>query len=309
MPSVLSRIVKEAFEIQTSEFVKTIKRVSEMLKREDGNVGNLRVKGRLVEVEPKGEAVVVGDLHGNLDSLVEVLQRSRILERMGKSSESMLIFLGDYGDRGACSAETYYTMLKLKLLHPEQVVLMRGNHEGPEDLLPSPHDLPAQFQGRFKEKWAEVYAETRGLFEHLYNALLVDKRYLMIHGGLPRELDTVDDIAFANTLHPQRSLLEEILWSDPDETVEESSPSPRGAGRLFGKKVTDRVLAKLDVKILIRGHEPCEDGFKISHGGKVLTLFSLKGPPYFNTYGAYLDVKLARKFEDAEELIPYIHRF
>jgi protein phosphatase len=103
--------------------------------------------------------------------------------------------------------------------------------------------------------------------------------------------------------------LEEILWSDPDEAVEETSTSSRGAGNLFGRNLTKRTLAKLNVKILIRGHEPCEDGFKISHNGRVLTLFSRKGPPYFNVYGAYLDVKLDKEFEDADELLPYIHRF
>jgi protein phosphatase len=175
--------------------------------------------------------------------------------------------------------------------------------------MPSPHDLPEQLQARFGKKWAEAYANTRGLFQHLYNALLVDERYLMVHGGLPKELSTVEDMAYAHVLHPKRSLLEEILWSDPDEAVEETSTSSRGAGNLFGKNVTKRTLAKLNVKILIRGHEPCEDGFKISHNGRVLTLFSRKGPPYFNAYGAYLDVKLDKEFEDADELLPYIHRF
>lgn len=309
LPTVLSRIVKESLEIHTAEFAKTVEQVTALLKKEDGRVGNLHIKGRLVEIEPAGEALVVGDLHGDLESLIEILQQSNILDRMEKSSDSILIFLGDYGDRGAYPAETYYTVLQLKLLHPEQVVLMRGNHEGPEDLMPSPHDLPSQFQARFGEKWTEAYVETRGLFEHLYTALLVHRRYLMVHGGLPKELNTVEDLAYAHTLHPKRPLLEEILWSDPDEAVEEASASPRGAGNLFGKNVTKRTLAKLNVKILIRGHEPCEDGFKISHNGRVLTLFSRKGPPYFNAYGAYLDVKLDKEFEDADELLPYIHRF
>lgn len=309
MPTVLSRIVKEALEIQASEFAKTVEQVTALLKKEDGRVGNLRVKGRLVEAEPKGEALVVGDLHGDLESLIEILQQSNILERIDKSSESILIFLGDYGDRGAYPAETYYTVLNLKLLHPNQVILMRGNHEGPEDLMPSPHDLPEQFQARFGKKWTEGYTSIRGLFAQLYNAVVVEKRYLMVHGGLPKEPSTVKDMAYAHTLHPKRSLLEEILWSDPDEAVEETSASPRGAGNLFGKNVTKRMLAKLNVKILIRGHEPCEDGFKINHNGKVLTLFSRKGPPYFNAFGAYLNVKLDKEFEDAEELIPYVHKF
>jgi protein phosphatase len=309
LPTVLSQIVKEALEIHAAEFTKTVEQVTAVLKKEDGRVGNLRIKGRLVEVEPAGEALVIGDLHGDLESLIEILQDSDILERMDKSSGSILIFLGDYGDRGVCPAETYYTVLHLKLLYPQQVILMRGNHEGPEDLMPSPHDLPTQFQVRFGEKWAEAYIRIRGLFEHLYNALLVHERYLMVHGGLPKELRSIEDLAYADVFHPKRSLLEEILWSDPDEAVEETSASPRGAGSLFGRNVTQRMLAKLNVKILIRGHEPCEDGFKVSHDGKVLTLFSRRGPPYFNACGAYLDVKLNEEFEDAGDMIPYIHKF
>jgi hypothetical protein len=305
----LSQIVKDAFEIQAEEFIETIQRATEILQREDRKMGSLRVKGRLVEADPAGEALVIGDLHGDLESLIEILQQSSILERMDESSKSILVFLGDYGDRGACSVETYFTVLKLKLLHPEQVVLMRGNHEGPIDLLPSPHDLPEQFRARFKEKWAEAYTWTRGLFEYLYNALLVDRRYLMIHGGIPRALKTLEDLGFAHTLHPQRPLLEEMLWSDPDEAVEETSPSSRGAGRLFGKKITSSVLTRLNINVFIRGHEPCEDGFKINHQGKILTLFSRRGSPYFNAHGAYLDVKLDEEFENAEELVPYIHKF
>jgi len=306
---VLAQIVKEAFEVQAAEFAETVKKADEVLEREDGRVGNLRITGRLIEAEPAGEALVIGDLHGDLESLIEILQRSSILDRMDRSPRSLLIFLGDYGDRGACSPETYYTVLTLKMLHPQQVVLMRGNHEGPKDLLPSPHDLPAQLQARFKEKWRETYAQTRRLFEHLYSALLIEGRYLMIHGGLPTELGTLEDLAYAHTSHPQRCLFEEMLWSDPDEAIEETAPSPRGAGRLFGRKVTERALTSLNANVFIRGHEPCEDGFKINHEGKVLTLFSRKGAPYFNAHGAYLDVKLDENVEDARELIPNIHRF
>ena len=309
MSATLSRIVKEAFEIQTVEFIKTVQEATSILDNEQGKVDNFYVQGRLVEAEPFGEAVVVGDLHGDVESLIEILQRSSIMERMERSRESFVVFLGDYGDRGPCPAETYYTVLKLKLLFPKQVILMRGNHESPQDMLPSPHDLPEQFQARFKKNGAEAYTVTRRLFDNLYTALIVHKLFLMVHGGVPTTLDTEEDLANAHNLHPTRPFLEEILWNDPDETVSETTPSPRGAGNLFGKNVTKRILAKLNVKALIRGHEPCEEGFKINHAGKVLTLFSCKGPPYFNTYGAYLDMKLDSDLKDAKDLIPYIHKF
>jgi diadenosine tetraphosphatase ApaH/serine/threonine PP2A family protein phosphatase len=220
-----------------------------------------------------------------------------------------LIFLGDYGDRGARSTEVYYTILKLKLAFPEQVILLRGNHEGPEDLMASPHDLPLQFQFKFKEDGRAVYSKVRELFACLYNAVLVEERYLMVHGGLSPEITSAQDLANANMTHPENDVLEDLLWSDPNDTIKSVLYSPRGAGKLFGKSVTEKVLQKLGVKILIRGHEPCEEGYKLNHDGKVLTLFSRKGAPYFNAYGAYLQVPLSEKFNSARQLVPWIHKF
>jgi protein phosphatase len=100
-----------------------------------------------------------------------------------------------------------------------------------------------------------------------------------------------------------------MLWSDPIESFEGVYPSPRGAGNLFGKNITTGVLKTLGVRILIRGHESCNDGFKINHDGKILTLFSRKGAPYFNEHGGYLDVKLSEKFQNAEQLLDHVHKF
>jgi protein phosphatase len=314
LQNILSQIAKEAFETSRGRFIETVEAVSQLLKTETGKVGNFDILGRLVKIRPVGEALVIGDLHGDLESLIQILQESNYLQRMKKASDTVLIFLGDYGDRGQCSAEVYYVVLRLKLNYPEQVVLMRGNHEqfwvrGGEELAPSPHDLPIQFQTRFGKKWNEAYAALRRLFEYLYNASVVEKQFLMIHGGLSQHAHKIEDLAYAHEAKADPELLEEMLWSDPDEAVDEMSVSPRGAGRLFGRKVTIKILKEFNIKILIRGHEPCQEGFKINHNDRILTLFSRKGPPYFNAFGAYLNVNLAEKFEDATQLIPYIHKF
>jgi protein phosphatase len=305
----LSEIVKEALEVQCDGFVKIVDDATRLLCRENGKVGNLNIMGRLVNIKPQGEALIIGDLHGDLESLIEILKESNFLQKMNQNSDAVLIFLGDYGDRGEYSKETYYTVLKLKLLFPEQVVLMRGNHEGPEDLLASPHDLPIEFQMKFGEKWRSAYSKIRELFACLYNAVLVEERYLIIHGGLPLKAKKVEDLAYAHTMHPKQNFLEDMLWSDPNEMVKDFCASPRGAGKLFGEKITEEMLRRFNVKIFIRGHEPCMEGFKINHKGKILTLFSRKGPPYFNDCGAYLKIDLSEKFENAEQLIPYIHKF
>ena len=304
----LSSLVEEALSIQSSGFIETVDKAMSLLRNENGRVGNLTIVNRLVKLEPLGEALVIGDLHGDLESLIIILQTSRFVEKMEKTKEATLIFLGDYGDRGDKSAEIYYAILKLKLAFPGQVVLLRGNHEAPKDLLGYPHDLPFQFQNRFGEDWKMAYEKTRALFAYLYNAVFVEDRYLMVHGGVSPEIRSLQDIAQAQE-NRNEALLEDLLWSDPDENLQGISSSPRGAGKLFGKSVTEEILEKLNAKILIRGHESSDEGFKINHDGKVLTLFSRKGSPYFNRYGAYLQLPLSAKVESASQLTPWIRRF
>jgi len=305
-PSNLAELATKA---NIEEFLQLIEKVIHLLATENGRVGSLRITGRLIEAPPVGEAIVVGDIHGDLKSLVHILEASNFLAKARSSRDVLLIFLGDYGDRGSRSPEVYYVVLKLKELFPERVVLMRGNHEGPDDLLASPHDLPFHLNRKFGEKGSEVYLKLRKLFNHLYNAVLIDERYILLHGGAPSQASTADDIAYAHEKHPRECHLEEILWSDPWEGIKGTYASPRGAGRLFGENVTDKLLKMLGVKALIRGHEPSERGFKTNHSGKVLTIFSRSGPPYYNDYGAYLYLDISQKLEKPKQLLQSICNF
>ena len=295
-----------AMKVEVDEFLQLVKDITQVLDNESGQVGNLKITGRLVSIPPVGEAMVVGDIHGDLQSLKYILKHSGFVE---KAENVFIVFLGDYGDRGPYSPEVYYVVLKLKQLFPEQVVLMKGNHEGPPDLLAYPHDLPTHLHRKFGESSSDVYKELRKFFDCLYNAVLIENKYIMLHGGVPSQASMIEDVAYAHMKHPRERHLEEILWSDPHEGIKGTYASPRGAGRLFGEDITDKLLKMLHVKVLIRGHEPSDEGFKINHGGKVLTLFSRRGPPYHNNYGAYLRISLSEEVGDATQLVGYIHKF
>ena len=93
-------LVKEARNIQSGVFVETLNKATCTLQGESGQVGNLRITNRLVMLEPLGEVLVIGDLHGDLESLFAILQESQFLQKMEKTNDATLIFLGDYGDRG-----------------------------------------------------------------------------------------------------------------------------------------------------------------------------------------------------------------
>jgi len=286
MASKVLEIVDEAEEASPGEFMELLLEARSVL--EDERMGvprSYRISGGLAVIPPEGKAIVVGDLHGDLESLRYILG--------GYSDGDWMVFLGDYGDRGGCSPEVWYAVLKLKTAYPGRIILLRGNHEGPPDLTPFPNDLPYYFRGRFGSSMgSRLYEMVKGLFPLLFHAVLVEEKYLMVHGGLPSEAKTFEEIAEADALHPMKPHLEEILWSDPRDHIRGTAPSPRGAGRLFGEDVTDRILGIVKAKTVIRGHEPCPLGFETLHNGKIFTLFSRMGPPYYNEEAAYLPLNL-----------------
>jgi diadenosine tetraphosphatase ApaH/serine/threonine PP2A family protein phosphatase len=283
------------------EFLELTNHVTALLSKEHKSK-NPEKSGRLLRLPAEGEAIIVGDLHGDLGNLSKILRMTLFMEKAEKDQNIRLIFLGDYGDRGTSSPEVYYVVLKLKDMFPRKVVLMRGNHEGPEDMIPSPHDLPMQLMQKYGDDAEEIYMQLRILFNELYNAVIINKQYLLIHGGASSKAHAISDLALSNQKHPAESHLEEMLWNDPTEETEGVQASLRGAGKQFGIKVTQRILKLTGTKILIRGHQACTDGYKINHKGKVLTLFSVNKPPYSNAKAAFLQLDLATPIEDAYQL-------
>jgi protein phosphatase len=267
-------------------------------------------QGKLRFLPSLDEVIVVGDLHGDLDSLTQIIKESEFFRKASEKNSVQLVFLGDYGDRGPLSPEVYYIILKTKQMFPQNVVLLRGNHEGPSNLIPSPHDLHIQLHLKYGKKTGlDLYNKLRMLFEGWPCVAVIPHKYVMVHAGLP-DGDFKDTCtAISSLMHPNIAQLEEILWSDPREKLKGSRPSDRGAGKFFGFDVTAKWLKLLDVKVLIRGHEVFENGFEISHKGKVLTLFSSKNPAYRNEHAAYLQLDLSADHNSAYQLKRYIKQF
>ena len=74
---------------------------------------------------PKGgSAIIVGDLHGQLEDLLH------ILDTFGPPSDMQkYVFNGDFVDRGSQGVEIMIILLTLTVAWPEYVFLNRGNHE------------------------------------------------------------------------------------------------------------------------------------------------------------------------------------
>lgn len=68
----------------------------------------------------------VGDIHGCLDKLKSLIGACR---QHAGDEEMLLVFLGDYVDRGPDSAGVVRYILSLQADAPQRVVALKGNHE------------------------------------------------------------------------------------------------------------------------------------------------------------------------------------
>ena len=77
-------------------------------------------------------------------------------------------------------------------------------------------------------------------------------------------------------------LMSDILWSDPHD-INGLAPSKRGGGTMFGPDVTSKFLSDNNLELIVRSHEVQEDGYKVHHNGKLITIFS--APNYVDQMG------------------------
>jgi hypothetical protein len=106
------------------------------------------------ELVPAGAEVLLhGDLHGDIHSLVswlEWLNKNGYLNDFKLTRPNVyMVFLGDYTDRGVFGIEVIYTLLRLKLANPSQVLLVRGNHE--DVSLSARYGFIAEGRGKYRD--------------------------------------------------------------------------------------------------------------------------------------------------------------
>lgn len=85
------------------------------------------------EIEEGSEVYVRADLHSDVGSLLLLLKTLQAQGKLDKNFKCQsgfhMVFLGDYMDRGHNDIEVMSILLKLRLENPQQVHLIRGNHE------------------------------------------------------------------------------------------------------------------------------------------------------------------------------------
>ena len=91
------------------------------------DLSELRVRGRRPSLPAELRIYAIGDIHGRLDLLDELLARISSDIALRPTARPLYVFLGDYIDRGSASRETIDRLIEHGKTH--ESVFLKGNHE------------------------------------------------------------------------------------------------------------------------------------------------------------------------------------
>ena len=124
--SYLKSNVAKAQETQFEAYSSNEKLFSTMIQKKD-----------MLGIE-RYQIIHVGDLHGDLISLLTILKNNENCLNTDfslKDKSKFFIFTGDYIDRGQFGLEILYILISLKIKNPDNVFLLLGNHEADFEFL------------------------------------------------------------------------------------------------------------------------------------------------------------------------------
>jgi len=233
----------------------------------------LQAEGPLLKLgqEEDDSFFVLGDIHGQYDDMSSMLHALSI-----NNSRSKYLFLGDYVDRGFQSIHVMLILFSMKCMHPESIYLLRGNHESAA--INSKYGFLYELQREFGiQEGTEVHEEINKVFDYMPLAATVCDQYFCVHGGISKQLDTLDKIEALVTpidIDTHGTLQNEIVWADPevDENIEWGHRINRGP--TYGVTAVKKFLERTGLKGIIRAHQCVANGYAKSLEDKVLTIFS-----------------------------------
>ena len=218
----------------------------------------------------KAPIVVVADLHGRYIDLL------RIFKKYGFPDKTNFLFLGDYVDRGEDSLDIITLLLALKLRFPENLYMLRGNHES--ELISTQYG----FKDECKRKGAP-YQPFMLPFDSLPLAAIINDKVFCVHGGLSPSMTSLDDINnFQRPRElPKEGIINDLTWADPSTKVQYFGPTIRNTSVSYGKEAAKSFMETFGFEMVLRAHEVVPNGYKFPFGEdiNVVTLFS--APNYF----------------------------
>lgn len=240
-------------------------------------------KGVVCHIE--APAKVFGDIHGQWSDLLDIFTCFGWPTHYRGDIEALsYVFNGDFVDRGPHSLEVVFFLFACKLLYPNNIVLVRGNHE--TRVINATNGFLVECKRRLgNAEGQRVWEAVNRVFEFLPLICVVSQKVLILHGGIGKGDWSIDSLSTGlkvpvNETHiHQDPILTNILWSDPaesDHVIGTHANQARGGQGIvcFPSATVKEFCIRNRIDLVIRSHQCVEAGFELFAGGKLCTIFS-----------------------------------
>jgi serine/threonine-protein phosphatase PP1 catalytic subunit len=208
---------------------------------------------------------VCGDTHGQYADLL------RLFNRGGFPPHTNYLFLGDYVDRGKQSLEVICLLMAYKCKYPDNFFILRGNHECAS--INRVYGFFDECRRRYSIRLWKVFQD---VFNCMPFAALIENKIFCIHGGISPDIKNWDQLRGIQRPvdPPDRGMLTDMLWSDPDKFVRGWKPNTRGVSYVFGADALNEFCTRMDLDLVARAHQVVQDGYEFFGGRRLVTIFS-----------------------------------
>jgi predicted phosphodiesterase len=239
----------------------------------------------------------IGDTHGSYSEAKTMIQYFQKI--IDQHSSVRFVFLGDYVDRNPKDLENLTLIVAFSVLYPDNVVLLRGNHE--DDVINKNYgfyrNLEEAFiiQNRVESLYSEILAyfmklsivHLDSMFDSQNNRSI---RIMAVHGGIPVNVENaklaINLEEMEKTINPQIETYQKfdhfmnwLLWADPKEDMA-GIIYDRFSGRSqFGPDAFDLFMNENQLDFFVRAHEKWPDGIHWFFNHRLVSLFSTS---YYN---------------------------
>jgi len=222
------------------------------------------------------DILIVGDVHGDLVSLLKILDPF-LIEKIDS-----VLFLGDYVDRGKYSLHTLLFLIILGICWPNRICLLRGNHEDVK--LNQSFGFSQQLMRKYPSEFIPLSEMLTEIYHHFSLVAITPNKTIGMHAGVPVSTQSKSEIEKIKKPHNQIrqsstafKAFMEIRWNDPIEEITRKSGNRSYHGFFYyTPEHVENFLEVFGGVRIVKSHETKRGGFEYMFGGRLIHIFSSK---------------------------------
>ncbi|KAH8581779.1 calcineurin like phosphatase with 3x Efhand domains at N-terminus [Cryptosporidium sp. chipmunk genotype I] len=295
-------------DIEEKMYINNVLNYSEIMDLCDRAVQIIRSEDSLLTIKGNSSVRIFGGIHGQLIDLLYFFENfSWPHFHRGDILSMRYVFLGDYVDGGRFSLEVISILFSLKIMFPDKIFLLRGNHE--DASINSTSGFHLECKQKFGMNGEAIWERINDAFEFFSISALIDDQVLCLHSGIGKSIKKIEHLSgipkpihvkseelfnridFNNRLVGSDRCVFDCLWSEiidqasfyssRNDFINETDAEHTRDVDIFEKNIycydsydIEEFMNKNSIKLIVKTNNYCKRGYEYSANNRVVSLNS-----------------------------------